>query len=100
MMLVASLNMLVRRWDDQAAGWLTWCALLIGGVASLAANIAAAEPTVVGRAVAAWPPICLLVSYELLMQQLPTRRAPAPHAQAPADESPNTEPAPPVELAA
>jgi hypothetical protein len=74
MMLLASLNMLVRRWDNQPAGWLTWCALTIGGIASLAANIAAAEPTLIGRAVAAWPPICLLVSYELLMQQLPTRQ--------------------------
>jgi hypothetical protein len=73
MMLVASLNMLVRRWDNQPAGRLTWCALLLGGIASLGANVAAAEPTVIGRLVAAWPPICLIVSYELLMQQLPTR---------------------------
>jgi Protein of unknown function (DUF2637) len=72
MMLVASLNMLVRRWDNQPAGRLTWCALLLGGAASLAANVAAAEPTVIGRLVAAWPPICLIVSYELLMEQLPT----------------------------
>jgi hypothetical protein len=76
MMLIASLNMLVRRWDGQRAGVLTWTALLLGGAASLAANIAAAEPTWIGRLVAAWSPICLIVSYELLMQQLPNR-APA-----------------------
>ena len=76
MMLIASLNMLVRRWDGQRAGGLTWTALLLGGAASLAANIAAAEPTWIGRLVAAWSPVCLIVSYELLMQQLP-HRAPA-----------------------
>lgn len=76
MMLIASLNMLVRRWDSQRAGGLTWTALLLGGAASLAANIAAADPTWIGRLVAAWSPICLIVSYELLMQQLPNR-APA-----------------------
>jgi hypothetical protein len=72
MMLVASLNMLARRWDSQPAGWLTWFALILGGIASLAAN-AAAKPTLIGRLVAAWPPACLIVSYKLLMQQLPGR---------------------------
>jgi hypothetical protein len=74
LVLIASLNMLVRRWEGQPAGWLTWTALLLGGAASLAANIAAAEPTLTGRLVAAWSPICLTISYELLMQQLPARR--------------------------
>jgi hypothetical protein len=76
MMLIASLNMLVRRWDNEPAGRLTWTALLLGGAASLAANIAAAQPTWIGRLVAAWSPICLIVSYELLMQQLPNRTQP------------------------
>jgi len=84
MMLAASLNMLVRRWDNQPAGWLTWCALILGGIASLAANVAAADPTMIGRFVAAWPPICLIVSYELLMQQLPTRQGPPAPAHLPA----------------
>lgn len=78
MMLIASLNMLVKRWDGEPAGSLTWTALLLGGVASLAANIAAAPPTWIGRLVAAWSPICLIVSYELLMQQLPHKPAPNP----------------------
>lgn len=76
MMLIASLNMLVKRWDGEAAGSLTSTALLLGGVASLAANIAAAPPTWIGRLVAAWSPICLIVSYELLMQQLPHKPSP------------------------
>ena len=36
----------------------------------LAANVAAADPTVAGRLVAAWPPVALLLAYELLLQQL------------------------------
>lgn len=70
MMLVASLTMLVRRWQNKPAGRLAWAALLLGGLASLAANITVAEPTLAGRLAAAWPPVCLLVSVELLLQQI------------------------------
>jgi len=66
---VAASTMLVRRRAGQRAGMLPWVALLLGLGASLAANVAAAEPTVVGRLVAAWPPVGLLLSYELLLQQ-------------------------------
>jgi Protein of unknown function (DUF2637) len=67
--VAASMTMLVRRRAAQRAGALPWAALLLGLGASLAANVAAAEPTVVGRLVAAWPPVGLLLSYELLLQQ-------------------------------
>jgi Protein of unknown function (DUF2637) len=67
--VAASMTMLVRRRAGHAAGVLPWVALLLGLGASLAANVAAAEPTVVGRLVAAWPPVGLLLSYELLLQQ-------------------------------
>jgi hypothetical protein len=67
--VAASMTMLVRRRSGQAAGTLPWVALLLGLGASLAANVAAAEPTVVGRLVAAWPPVGLLLAYELLLQQ-------------------------------
>jgi hypothetical protein len=67
--VAASMTMLVRRRAGLAAGVLPWAALLLGLGASLAANVAAAEPTVVGRRVAAWPPVGLLLSYERLMQQ-------------------------------
>jgi hypothetical protein len=67
--VAASMTMLVRRRAGLPAGALPWAALLLGLGASLAANVAAAEPTVVGRLVAAWPPVGLLLSYELLMQQ-------------------------------
>lgn len=54
-------------------------------MASLAANIAVAEPTVIGRVIAAWPSFALTCSYELLMRQIrqssATRALPAarPH---------------------
>jgi hypothetical protein len=67
--VAASMTMLVRRRAGQRSGPLPWVALLLGLGASLAANVAAAEPTVVGRLVAAWPPVGLLLSYELLLQQ-------------------------------
>jgi hypothetical protein len=67
--VAASMTMLVRRRSREPTGVLPWVALLLGLGASLAANVAAAEPTVVGRLVAAWPPVGLLLAYELLLQQ-------------------------------
>jgi hypothetical protein len=74
--VAASMTMLVRRRAGQPSGALAWAALLLGLGASLAANVAAAEPTVQGRLVAAWPPVALLLSYELLMQQIKGRGGP------------------------
>jgi Protein of unknown function (DUF2637) len=68
--VAASMTMLVRRRTGLPAGGLAWVALLLGLGASLAANVAAADPTVAGRLVAAWPPVALLLAYELLLQQL------------------------------
>lgn len=70
MVMAASMTMLVRRRVGEPSGALAWSALLLGGAVSVVANIAAAEPTLAGRLVAAWPPIALLVSYELLLQQV------------------------------
>jgi hypothetical protein len=74
--VAASMTMLVRRRAGQPAGALPWVALLLGLGASLAANVAAADPTLVGRMVAAWPPVGLLLSYELFLQQHSTRGGP------------------------
>ena len=68
--VAASMTMLVRRRAGLPAGGLAWVALLLGLGASMAANVAAAELTVEGRLVAAWPPVALLLAYELLMQQV------------------------------
>ncbi|RNM12064.1 DUF2637 domain-containing protein [Nocardioides pocheonensis] len=45
---------------------LTWLLLALGLSASLAANVAAAEPSATARAVAAWPPIALALGIEVL----------------------------------
>lgn len=67
LIIAASMTLLVRRRTNQPAGLLPWTALLLGGTASVVANIAAADPTLAGRLVAAWPPVALLVSYELFL---------------------------------
>lgn len=49
---------------------LPWALLIVGSAASLAANVAVAEPSPAGRAIAAWPPFALIGAYELLMRQV------------------------------
>jgi hypothetical protein len=78
LIVAASMSMLVRRRAGMPAGALAWASLLAGIGASLAANVAAAEATMVGRVVAAWPPVALLLAWELLMQV----RAPSPGGRA------------------
>lgn len=46
--------------------WAVRAALALGVAASVAANVLHAEPTVVGRAIAAWPPLALLLTIELI----------------------------------
>lgn len=52
------------------SGLLPWTLLVLGSAASLAANVAVAEPSVVGRLIAAWPSCALIGAYELLMRQI------------------------------
>jgi hypothetical protein len=87
--VAASMTMLVRRRAGLPAGALAWVALLLGLGASLAANVAAAEATVQGRLVAAWPPVGLLLSYELLMQQIKARGGPGVQPSAPVLSNPS-----------
>lgn len=82
LILAASLTMYVRRRLGLTRR-LAIAALVAGIVASIAANIAAADPTAVSRIVAAWPPLALLVAYELLIQQIRPTPQPEP-APAPA----------------
>ena len=69
LVVAASMVLLTRRRVGLAGGWLPWCALLGGVGASLAANVAAAEPTATARVVAAWPALAFAVAFELLLQQ-------------------------------
>jgi hypothetical protein len=66
MLLVASTVMV----DDKRAGgmvrWSARVAFTAGVAASVAANIAAAQPTLGARIVAAWPAVALLLVVEML----------------------------------
>lgn len=62
------MSVVVRRRAGMPAVALAWASLLAGIGASLAAKVAAAEPTMVGRVVAAWPPLALLLALELLVR--------------------------------
>lgn len=52
--------------SGRKGGVLPWALLVIDSVASLAANVAVALPTLIGRVIAAWPSFALTASYELL----------------------------------
>jgi hypothetical protein len=73
MIVAASTALLADSRSSGRGGLLPWALLVIGSVASLAANVAVAEPTAAGRVIAAWPSFALIGSYELLMRQV--RRA-------------------------
>jgi Protein of unknown function (DUF2637) len=66
MMLATGRSILRRRRAGIAAPFLSWFGFTLGLVASVAANVAAAHPTVVGRLIAAWPPVALFIAYETL----------------------------------
>lgn len=67
MLLAASLTALERRRAGQPVGGVVWFALALGVLASMAANVAAAEPSLEGRLVAAWPPVALKLSLAMLL---------------------------------
>lgn len=77
LMVVASVAMV----DDKRAGLTVRMsarvAFTVGVGASLAANIAHAEPTIGARIVSAWPAVALLLVVELLTRYGRTRKAPA-----------------------
>lgn len=54
LLIAAAMSMVVARLHGGRPSPLAWIALTLGIVASLAANVAAAEPTLVGRLVAGW----------------------------------------------
>lgn len=68
MIVAASTTLLADLRRGARGGLLPWALLAVGSVASLAANVAVAEPTGIGRVIAAWPSFALIGSYELLMR--------------------------------
>jgi hypothetical protein len=70
MIVAASTTLLADSRSGIRGGVLPWALLVAGSVASLAANVAVAQPSVTGRVIAAWPSFALIGSYELLMRQV------------------------------
>jgi hypothetical protein len=70
MIVAASTTLLADSRAGERGGVLPWALLVAGSTASLAANVAVAEPTVVGRVIAAWPSFALIGAYEMLMRQV------------------------------
>jgi hypothetical protein len=70
MIVAASTTLLADSRSGRAGGVLPWALLVAGSVASLAANVAVAEPSLIGRIIAAWPSFALTASYELLTRQV------------------------------
>ena len=68
---LANLRM-CRRAEVTPSTWV-WLALTLAVLASLAANVAAAEPTVTGRLVAAWPPVALFLAEVIDKPDTPRR---------------------------
>lgn len=73
--IVASLVLLADRRAGRRSGWLPWTALTIGAIASLAANIAAADDRIISRVIAGWPAVALLIAVKLLSGILEHRPA-------------------------
>ena len=70
MIVAASTTLLAESRAGLRGGALPWALLVAGSVASLAANVAVAEPDLIGRTIAAWPSFALTASYELLTRQV------------------------------
>jgi|SRR5579875_595182 len=70
MIVAASTTLLADSRAGERGGRLPWVLLVVGSAASLAANVAVAQPTVAGRVIAAWPSFALIRAYELLMRQV------------------------------
>ena len=70
MIVAASTTLLADSRSGQRGGVLPWALLVAGSVASLAANVAVAEATFIGRVIAAWPSFALTGSYELLTREV------------------------------
>jgi len=70
MIVAASTTLLADSRSGVRGGLLPWALLVAGSVASLAANVAVAEPSLIGRVIAAWPSFALTASYELLTRQV------------------------------
>jgi hypothetical protein len=88
MIVAASTTLLAESRSGGRGSLLSWVLLVVGSAASLAANVAVAEPTVSGRIIAAWPWFALIGSYELLMRQIRASATAEPPERRDAGSSP------------
>jgi len=84
----ASTTLLADSRAGERGAVLPWALLVVGSAASLAANVAVAQPTAVGRVIAAWPSFALIGAYEMLMRQV-RRSALASSKQQPRQAGPH-----------
>ncbi|WP_246149380.1 DUF2637 domain-containing protein [Nonomuraea turkmeniaca] len=68
--VAASISLLLASRYGSRGGVLPWGLLIIASLASLGANVAVAEPSLIGRVIAAWPSLALIGAYEMLMSQI------------------------------
>ncbi|WP_433177407.1 DUF2637 domain-containing protein [Actinoallomurus sp. CA-150999] len=73
MVVASSMSVLLAGRAGVSVPWLPWTLLIVGSLASLAANVEVAEPTVAGRVIAAWPSFAFVGAYHLLQDQLRMR---------------------------
>lgn len=68
--VAASMSLLGASRQGLRGGLLPWALLIISSLASIGANVAVAEPTVIARLIAGWPSLALIGAYEMLMCQV------------------------------
>lgn len=88
LLIVASVAMVDARAEGRKPSWKTKLGFAIGIAASIGANVMSAQPTLLGRGVAAWPALALLLVVEILssrgrkLQDTDTPERATPVAQA------------------
>lgn len=66
LLIVASVAMVDARGEGRKPSWRTKVAFATAIAASVGANVMSAQPTLLGRVVAAWPALALLLTVETL----------------------------------
>lgn len=75
LVLVAALKLLADARAGRKTGrGLPWFTLILAGAVSLAANVAVAEPTAIGRMIGAWPPVAVILAWELTLRHIRDRQ--------------------------
>lgn len=72
MIVASSMTLLSDARNGRKGGLLPWSLLIIGSAASLAANVAVADPKMWSRIIHAWPSFALIGAHELLMREFRT----------------------------